>query len=74
MSKTSAEIKYREAIERLDEIIGSIENEDIDVDELSLKVKEAVELIRVCKARIDKAEVEVKKVVEDFTKETKDNG
>ena len=74
MNKASAEIKYREALERLDEIIGSIENEDIDVDELSLKVKEAVELIRVCKARIDKAEVEVKKVVEDFTKETKDNG
>ena len=74
MNKTSAEIKYREALERLDEIIGSIENEDIDVDELSLKVKEAVELIRVCKARIDKAEVEVKKVVDDFTKESKDNG
>ena len=74
MSKTSAEIKYREAIERLDEIIGSIENEDIDVDELSLKVKEAVDLIRVCKAKIDKAEMEVKKVVEDFARETKDNG
>ena len=74
MSKTSAEIKYREAIERLDGIIGSIESEDIDVDELSLKVKEAVELIRVCKARIDKAEVEVKKVVEDFAKESKGNG
>ncbi len=70
----SAEIKYREAIERLDEIIGAIESEDIDVDELSLKVKEAVGLIRTCKARIDKAEVEVKKVVEDFAKESRDNG
>ena len=70
----SAEIKYREAIERLDEIIGAIESEDIDVDELSLKVKEAVGLIRTCKARIDKAEVEVKKVVEDFAKESKNNG
>ena len=74
MNKTSAEIKYREAIERLDEIIGQIENEDIDVDELSMRVKEAVELIRVCKARVDKAEMEVKKVVEDFSKENKDNG
>ena len=74
MSRTPAEIKYREAIERLDEIIGQIENEDIDVDELSVRVKEAVELIRVCKARVDKAEMEVKKVVEDFSKENKDNG
>ena len=70
---SSAQIKYREALARLDEIIGSIEDEDIDADELSLKVKEAVDLIRVCKARIDKAEVEVKKVVEDLSKESKDN-
>ena len=68
------EIKYTKAIERLDEIISQIENEDIDVDELSLKVKEAVELIKVCKGKIDKAELEIKHVVEDFAKETKENG
>ena len=62
-------IKYAKAIERLDEIISKIETEDIDVDELALQVKEAVDLIRVCKAKIDKAEVEVKQVVEDFTKD-----
>ena len=62
------QIKYRKAVERLDEIISQIENEDVDVDELSLQVKEAVELIRLCKAKIDKAEMEVKKVVDDFSK------
>ncbi len=66
------QIKYREAVQRLDEIISQIENEDVDVDELSLRVKEAVELIRLCKARIDKAEMEVKQVVEDFSKEIKE--
>ena len=69
------EEKYRNAIERLDEIIAMIDNDDVDVDELSLQVKEAVELIRLCKAKIDKAELEVKKVVDDFAKEnTKENG
>ncbi len=68
------DIKYAKAVERLDEIMSQIESEDIDVDELSVKVKEAVELIKVCKARINKAEMEVKKVVEDFAKEAKDNG
>ncbi len=68
------DIKYAKAVERLDEIMGQIESEDIDVDELSVKVKEAVELIKVCKARINKAEMEVKKVVEDFAKEAKDSG
>ena len=68
-----AEIKYSKAIERLDEIIGKIESDDIDVDELSLRVKEAVNLVKLCKAKIDKAEMEVKQVVDDFAKESKEN-
>jgi len=64
-----ADVKYSKAIERLDEIIAKIESDDIDVDELSVKVKEAVSLIKLCKAKIDKAEMEVKQVVEDFAKE-----
>lgn len=61
-----ADIKYSKAVEKLDEIIRKIESEDIDVDELSLKVKEAVELVKMCKAKIEKAELEVKKVVDDL--------
>jgi exodeoxyribonuclease VII small subunit len=67
------QLKYRKAVERLDEIISQIENEDVDVDELALQVKEAVELIRLCKAKIDKAEMEVKQVVEEFAKEIKES-
>ncbi len=68
-----AQIKYRKALERLEEIIAKIDDDDVDVDELAAQVKEAVELIRVCKAKIDKAELEVKGVVEEFNKESKDN-
>jgi exodeoxyribonuclease VII small subunit len=64
-----AEVKYSKAIERLDEIIAKIESDDIDVDELSLRVKEAVSLVKLCKAKIDKAEMEVKQVVDELTKE-----
>jgi exodeoxyribonuclease VII small subunit len=66
------EIKYSEAVERLDEILRQIEDDDIDVDDLSAQVQEAVELLRLCKAKIDKAELEVKKVVEELAKETKE--
>lgn len=61
-----ADIKYSKAVKRLNEIIASIESEDIDVDDLASRVKEAVELIRVCKSKIQKAELEVKQVVEDL--------
>ena len=61
-----AEIKYSKSIKRLEEIIEKIENEEIDVDELSVSVKEAVSLIKICKDKIEKAELEVKKVVDGF--------
>ena len=61
-----ADVKYSKAVEKLDEIIRKIESDDIDVDELSLKVKEAVELVKMCKSKIEKAELELKKVVENL--------
>ena len=65
------ELKYSKAIKRLEEIIQKVETEEIDVDELSAKVKEAVDLIKVCKNKIEKAELEVKQVVDGFEKEIK---
>ena len=60
------EVKYSKSIKKLEEIIERIENEEIDVDELSAKVREAVSLIKTCKDKIEKAELEVKKVVDGF--------
>lgn len=60
------DIKYNKAVKKLDEIIRKIEDEEIDVDELSSSVKEAVGLIKMCKQKIEKAEMEVKQVVDGF--------
>jgi len=60
------DVKYSKAMEKLEEIIGKIENESIDVDELAKNVKEAVNLVKVCKEKIEKAELEVKKVVDEI--------
>ena len=64
-----ADIKQSKALEKLEDIIRRIENEEIDIDELSEKVKEAAGLVKICKDKITKAEVEVKEVVESFGKE-----
>ena len=66
------EAKYSKSIKRLEEILEKIENEEIDVDELAAHVKEAVTLIKVCKDKITKAELEVKKVVDGFDEALKD--
>jgi exodeoxyribonuclease VII small subunit len=62
------EVKYSKAISKLDEIIKKIESEEIDIDELSAKVKEAVGLIAICQEKIKKAEMEVKQVVDRLEK------
>lgn len=64
-----AQLKYQKAVKKLDEIIARIENEDIDVDELAARVKEAVSLIRLCRKKIETAKIEVQQVVEEFAQE-----
>jgi exodeoxyribonuclease VII small subunit len=55
---------YNEAIEKLRKIVAEIERNELDVDVLSEKVKEATRLIRLCKDKLFKADEEVKKVLE----------
>ncbi len=57
-------IKYEEAIAEIDTILKSIRTGEISVDELSLKVKRATELITLCRERLHKAEAEVKSIIE----------
>ncbi len=61
-----SDIKYSKAILKLEEIIKDIENEEIDIDDLACKVKEATLLVKTCKEKISKAELEVKEVVENI--------
>ena len=56
MKKTKS-ITYKEALRTLEEIIDELQGEDVDVDELSQKVKTATELIKVCKEKINLCKV-----------------
>ena len=44
--------KYTEAFEELQQIVADIEDGEISVDELSVKVKRASELIKICKEKL----------------------
>lgn len=60
------ETTYREALEELEAILEAIEEEQVDVDELAVKVKRSAELIRLCRSRIDAAAAEVETVVQEM--------
>ncbi len=60
---STPEIGYADALSELQQILSELEAEDIDIDVLAVKVERAAELIRVCRGRINDAEVRVKEIV-----------
>lgn len=54
---------YAAMLEELERILGELERDDIDVDVLATRVARAAELVEACRARIDRARMEVERVV-----------
>jgi exodeoxyribonuclease VII small subunit len=72
MPKEKKEIKYSQALSELQQIVEQLQDETIDVDELSSKVKRATELIHICKQKIQNTEMEVETILDKFQKTQKD--
>jgi len=60
------ELKYGEAMQEMEEILSKIENEELDVDELSATVKRVSFLVKVCRNKLHKTEDEVEKILKDM--------
>jgi exodeoxyribonuclease VII small subunit len=60
---------YKEALEEIESIVEEIENEAVDIDVLTDRVKRATFLIKLCKAKLKKTDDEVKKVLKEFEAE-----
>lgn len=60
------EISYADALAELESILSAIEEEQVDVDDLAVKVKRSTELIRLCRGRIEAATAEVEAIVEEM--------
>ncbi|MCD6332790.1 MAG: exodeoxyribonuclease VII small subunit [Bacteroidales bacterium] len=63
---TSAKISYKSAIKEIEKILHSIENQDLDIDELTGQLKRAFELIRICKKKLTSTEAEVEKILKEM--------
>lgn len=60
------EINYTEAFNELQQIVGDIEEGEISVDELSIKVKRAAELIKICKNKLTATEEDVNQILKEL--------
>ncbi len=60
------EINYTEAFEELQQIVRDMEDGEITVDELAVKVKRAAELIKVCKNKLTSTEEDVNLILKEL--------
>ena len=59
------EIKYEEAVAQLEEIVDKMENDELDIDQLSDQLKRAKELVKLCKNKLTKTDEEIKKLLQE---------
>ena len=53
-------MKYEEAIKELETIVSQIEKNELDIDQLTNRLKEAQKLIKLCKDKLYKTDEEIK--------------
>ncbi len=63
MDKTK--ITYAEAIAEVESILEQFNTEQMNVDELGVRVKRAAELIKLCKEKLRQAEQQVAEALEE---------
>ena len=57
------QLTYSEAIAQLDEIVQLIDNNEVEIDQLADKIKEANKLIAFCSEKLIKAEKEMENLL-----------
>ena len=68
-SKTPDSPKYGEAKERLELLLDELESNEVDIDDLADRIKEARDLIRLLTDKLARTRGEVQKVMADFEPE-----
>ena len=53
---------YSQAIKRLEEIVKLIESNQIEIDQLAVRIKEANQIIAYCTDKLTKADQEIEKL------------
>jgi len=56
-------LSFGEAMTEVEEILSGLESEEVDIDRLGDEVKRAVELITVCREKLEKTDREVRDLV-----------
>ena len=58
-------MKYEEALSQLEDIVSKMENEELDIDELTTELKKAQKLVKLCKDKLTKTDKEIKTILKE---------
>jgi len=61
----SKEPRYEEAYAELQSIVRRMENDELDIDQLTAQLKRAQQLIKLCKDKLTKTDEDIKKILEE---------
>ena len=60
------EMNYTAAFDELQQIVSDMEDGEITVDDLAVKVKRAAELIKICKHKLTSTEEDVNAILKEL--------
>lgn len=66
MMEEIMKLGYKEAMHEIEDIVSKLEDNQLDIDELSDKVKRVSELIAYCKSKLHTTEEEVEKILKSM--------
>ena len=58
------EIKYEETVHKLEAIVDKMERGELDIDSMAAQLKEAQELVKLCKQKLKRTDNEIQKLLE----------
>ena len=58
------EIKYEEEVHKLETIVDKMERGELDIDSMAAQLKEAQELVKLCKQKLKRTDNEIQKLLE----------
>lgn len=61
-------LSYNESMAEVEAILSQIEDNKLDVDELTEKVKRACSLLKTCKAKLFETQQDVEEILKDLDK------
>ena len=58
------EINYEEAVRQLEAIVDKMERGELDIDSMAAQLKQAQELVKLCKQKLKRTDDEIQKLLD----------